>query len=40
MTTTKSDVEEWKTAVQQASAVVATKMKDFDNEDDGKGLCS
>ncbi|CAG2253790.1 SKAP2 [Mytilus edulis] len=35
MTTTKSDVEEWKTAVQQARAVVATKMKDFDNEDDG-----
>ncbi|XP_063402037.1 src kinase-associated phosphoprotein 2-like isoform X2 [Mytilus trossulus] len=35
MATSKSEVEEWKTAVKQASVVVPTKITDVDNEDDG-----
>ncbi|XP_052073287.1 src kinase-associated phosphoprotein 2-like isoform X3 [Mytilus californianus] len=35
MATSKSEVEEWKTAVKQASVVVPSKMTDVDNEDDG-----
>ncbi|CAG2244594.1 unnamed protein product [Mytilus edulis] len=31
----KSEVEEWKTAVKQASVVVPSKITDVDNEDDG-----
>lgn len=40
MASSKSEVEEWKTAVKQASVVVPSKITDVDNEDDGKPFCN